>query len=61
VRRAGNVLTVVSVQASAGWTYEVEEDSGSEVHVVFRKGELETSLTVKLENGVIVTELETGS
>jgi hypothetical protein len=53
VRQNGDQLTVVSMNAAAGFHGEQDEHSGSRVEVTFKSDNHESQITVRLENGVL--------
>lgn len=53
VRRDGATLSVVTVNANAGWAPEVEQDSGTELEVNFENGVTRVDFNAELEDGAV--------
>ncbi|MDH5373456.1 MAG: hypothetical protein OEX97_10980 [Acidimicrobiia bacterium] len=49
----GSSLTIVSVNAAAGWSYEVEVAAGLEVEADFRNGTRRIQFNAQLEDGEV--------
>jgi len=53
IGRTGSTLTVVAVGANPGWVTEIEQQSGTEVEVVFRNGTARIDLEAEFEDGAV--------
>ncbi|HZA00102.1 MAG TPA: hypothetical protein VE575_15180 [Acidimicrobiales bacterium] len=53
VRRAGAGVELVSAVPTAGWAVEVEDSSGDEVEVDFRRGTERVQVDVEVEDGAL--------
>jgi hypothetical protein len=51
IRRTGGTLSIVSVDANAGWVSEVEQGTGAEVEVKFVNGTTRIDFKAELEDG----------
>lgn len=54
----GNTLEFWAAYPTGGWQYEVEDPTGREIEIDFRRGEDEAEFKVTLEGGRIRTESE---
>ena len=58
VRRDGNTLVIEDVSPAAGWTVEIEDASGREVEVDFRRGNQRVKFDAEIEDGGIRVRVE---
>ena len=61
VNVVSGTLQLIDVQASSGWTIEVDKAQVDRIKIKFRNGESEAEFEAELEHGGIKVEVEAGS
>ena len=55
---SGGRLSLVSVAANSGWSYEVDKAEPDDVRVEFEKGDSEAEIRVRINDGHLEVEID---
>jgi hypothetical protein len=58
IQVTNGAMSLDSVDANLGWSFEVEKNRSDEVEVEFELGEAEASIRVKADHGELNVEIE---